>query len=278
MYAINLRKPGGYFRACFVAVITLGLFMPQAFAADIIVARYEAEGPLMFHQAGSAITGAWRINQSGSTYSTFGPYELEKIPYGSNIQLKARFRLRVDNNIGTTNVCTLDVMRSRYRPGTLGDNGTILGTPLTLKRNNFSAANTWQNFDVTFNYAKDSGYETRIEFRTQYLGNNTQLDQDYVEVIYVVDSEPIKTASGLGTYTYTFDPELDGATKFNADTVHPNTYVQDDGDTSMVWCTDNAAAVGFCQWHFNAGSGRTFSSDITAYSKVSSGLLQNRKS
>ncbi len=145
------------------------------------LATFEAEGANMYHQAGSAITGGWRITTANpNKFSTYGPYTTI-LPAGP---LTARYWLRVDNNTAdNTTICQLDINDA---------DGVVLAGPVAITRQQFSVAGAYQAFDVNF---VNPGNNHRIEFRTYYIGN-AQLDQDKVEIVYQGGNYPPTVSAG----------------------------------------------------------------------------------
>lgn len=118
------------------------------------IRKYEAEGAALGHACGRADGDGWSANptQDAETHMVYGPYE--KLPVGDK---KVTFRMKVDNNtLDNRNVAYLDV-----RDATTGLN--LAST--TITRQQFAAANTYQDFSLSFN---NTVYSHPLEYRVYY--------------------------------------------------------------------------------------------------------------
>jgi hypothetical protein len=131
------------------------------------IRKYEAEGAVLGHACGRADGDGWSANeiQDSSTHMVYGPYE--KLPVGDK---KITFKLKIDNNTkDNANVAILDV-----RDATTG---TTLASS-TITRQQFTAANTYQNFSLSFN---NTIYNHKLEYRVYYI-NVSRLTVDNITV------------------------------------------------------------------------------------------------
>jgi len=180
------------------------------------VATFEAEGAGMGHQIGRAITGGWRamVTDAVNQFSTYGPYTTS-LPTGP---LVARFWLRVDNNTAdNAGVCQIDVNDF--------DGGTLLAGPVTITRQQWTQANVYQAFDLSFT---NPGNNHRLEFRTYYLGA-AQLDEDKIDIWYSDGNYPPSVSAGA-------DQQVSWPSTVNLDgTVADDGLPNPPGATTVTW-------------------------------------------
>lgn len=103
--------------------------------------RYEAEGAYVAHHIGRANGDGWQATTAldNAEHMVYGPYDAN-VPVGTR---KVTFRLKTDNSsLGTQNVARIDV-----RDATTGI--ALAGADLTSQQ--FSAANQYQDFSLSFN-------------------------------------------------------------------------------------------------------------------------------
>ncbi|MEK3865882.1 GxGYxYP domain-containing protein [Paenibacillus sp. FSL H7-0716] len=119
------------------------------------IGKYEAEGSVISHTIGRAVEGGWQADpaQDNSGFMLYGPYDAN-VPAGAH---KITFRMKVNNN-STDNdvVATIDV-----RDATTGE--TIIQRQLT--RQQFSAANQYQDFTLDFNHTQPGH---KLEYRVRF--------------------------------------------------------------------------------------------------------------
>lgn len=136
---------------------------------DLLLGSWEAKGSGLGHLCGVALgSDDWRCTTADSPgcYMSYGPYV--RTPVGNYV---ARFHLAIDNITGNDDdICVLDVADA--------DTSVQLAA-IVLTRSDFTAANEWQPFDVSF---VNSASNHRMEFRIQYSGN-AQLDLDKIQLL-----------------------------------------------------------------------------------------------
>ena len=123
---------------------------------------YQAEGAQLSHAVGRADGDGWSANtaQDGPGHMIFGPY-VSDIPGGNRT---AEFRLQEDNNTANNDeVVKLDIYDITAN--------TVLNNSI-VTRGQFSAANAYQDFNLTF--GNTAGH--LLEFRVYWL------DKSYVKV------------------------------------------------------------------------------------------------
>lgn len=127
---------------------------------------YEAEGALIRHNTGSAISDGWRVTVNDQRgYMAYGPYVTD-LP---RIKLRATFFLRVDNTTyNNGRVCMIDVCTNGGR--------NVLESK-EIRRKEFN--HPWQYQPFTLDFDNNAGGP--VEFRVRYIGNS-MLDMDKVVV------------------------------------------------------------------------------------------------
>ncbi len=141
-----------------------------------ILASYQG-GSGFSHLCGSLLSNDdWRVTTASSNcFMAYGPYTTT-LSAGA---LRAKFYLRVDNNTAdNASICQIDVYDATA--------GQYLVSPYLIRRGDFTAANTYQAFDLNFN--NPGGHQ--LEFRTYYIGG-AQLDLDRVDIVVGGNTAPV---------------------------------------------------------------------------------------
>lgn len=115
--------------------------------------KYEAEGTVISHNTGHAVVDGWQATPSDAlTHMIYGPYDAN-VPVGNR---KVTFRMKIDNNtLDNQKVATLDV----------NDTTTGVLTSVDITRQQFAAADTYQDFSVSFN---QTAINHMLEYRVCY--------------------------------------------------------------------------------------------------------------
>ncbi|SEM51342.1 GxGYxYP domain-containing protein [Paenibacillus sp. OV219] len=121
--------------------------------------KYEAEGAYIGHGIGRVSGDGWQASSAldGQGHMVYGPYD-SNVPVGSR---KVTFRLKVDNNtVDNANVVKIDVYDAT--------SGTSI-VQADITRQQFTAANQYQDFSLSFNQTLNRN----LEYRVWYYDNST---------------------------------------------------------------------------------------------------------
>lgn len=119
------------------------------------IGKYEAEGSVLGHSVGRVVGDGWQANptQDNAGHMIYGPYD-SNVPVGNR---KVTFGLKVDNNtLNNLQVATIDVWDATA--------GVVVATQNVL-RQQFTAANQYQNFSLTFN---QTAINHQLEYRVYF--------------------------------------------------------------------------------------------------------------
>ncbi|RKP52912.1 hypothetical protein D7Z26_14255 [Cohnella endophytica] len=119
------------------------------------IGKYEAEGTVVGHATGRAVSDGWQANPTQDTaiHMSYGPYDAN-LPVGNR---KVTFRLKVDNNtLNNLQVAAIDVWDATAGTTVVSQN---------ILRQQFTAANQYQDFSLTFN---NTTLNHQLEYRVYY--------------------------------------------------------------------------------------------------------------
>ncbi|WP_058304019.1 GxGYxYP domain-containing protein [Gorillibacterium timonense] len=118
------------------------------------IGKYEAEGTVVAHSVGRAVSDGWQANptQDNSGHMLYGPYD-SNVPVGSRA---VTFRLKVDNNTADNDVVAVIDVRDANTGSTLVQS--------SLTRQQFTVANQYQDFTLSFEQTLGRKLEYRVYF------------------------------------------------------------------------------------------------------------------
>jgi subtilisin family serine protease len=191
---------------------------------------YREAGELVYDESASekiAILADW--NDNG--YVQYGPYASDR---NANIQYRAIFRLKVENNFPTTDLLRLEVFNHQHPE---------LSSFRTIRANDFVCQNQYEDFGVYFNcYDNDA-----LEYRIFNYGNGNYI-RTYLDYVNIVP------AGNQNLYSYEAEDLLS-----QTGTVAPNEYYSGGKARQALVSDDNAGYLVFGPYANNLEDNQDYS-------------------
>ncbi|MCM3626089.1 hypothetical protein M3194_01750 [Paenibacillus glycanilyticus] len=151
-FSLAFNNPSGSsleFRAYYRDKATIGI---DKVTVTKRIGKYEAEGAVVGHAQGRVSGDGWQASPSldGTGHMLYGPYDAN-VPVGSRT---ITYRLKVDNNTAdNAAVAIIDVWDA-------ASNSVV--TQATVTRQQFTSANQYQDFSLSFNQTLNRNLEYRV--------------------------------------------------------------------------------------------------------------------